>query len=303
MKANIYYQVILIGIIISYFVVGCKSRPLECPLSQEYLTFPPPRVMDNIRSNIEYYTVFCPQWRVTELWGAKIAEPRSIQTFLGQSKASKVSIRIRYSPYITGHPSWTTDCVSFVDLTEAHHDNVNVKIWRNEARWYDSIVILACKGLYFEVMESSSQVKREGTERALNSLIMLCRQLEKYKDISAIRAAYARTNLTDGECLVMEQLHQRGIYRVSGYVNPQQEGFIQVRLFRKSGEELSALKASRSLEYIGWSADKRERFYFESEMTIDGNGQNENVRVAICFQPRYERELFNVETNVSTWVR
>lgn len=266
-------------------------------------------VLTLIRMNLEHYTVFSPDWKVTEDRGAKVADLRNIATFLGEARKANapewrtLRVRIRFSPYRSGGPAWGVDeRYSVVKLSGRESPKIEIKVWHDDGVWR-SVLIVAAEHLWFEIEEITDQIQRQMTVQALAALGKLCRQVQRYSELAEIRSEFAISGQQEIPALALTPLLQKGRYRAVGYVNPREPGFITIRVFRKNGEELSELKAHRTLEYVGWSPSGDERFHFESELTIDGEGPDEEVRIEVRFQPRSEKTLFSVDTTISKWTR
>lgn len=269
-------------------------------------SFPTSPELERIETNLLYYCVFSPDWRVSEDRGAKVADARSPAVFLRTlahrelSQSVTARIRIRFSPYVFGNAAWATEeHRSLFELGKGAPKESGVKVWEENGICRSSLVIGA-SGLWFEIDEFSPRIAREPTDAAIKALGALVHRVQKFGGISEIRTQFAHFSRDE---LTITPSGDRGRYQVSGYVNPQEEGVILLRVYKKDGQEMPGQDSHRTLEYVGWSSDVMMRFYFSSELVINGEGPDETARIEVVFQPRSERRLFGVETSVSKWTR
>ena len=290
---------------LSVFVDIRAAQPSLYP-TDAISSFPTLPELRRIETNLLYYCIFSPEWRVTEDRGAKVADARTPAAFLRSfahrelPQSATARIRIRFSPYVFGNAGWATaEHRSLFEVSEGAPKQCHVKVWEENGVCRSSLAI-AASGLWFEIDEFSPRMAREATDASVEALGALAHRVQKYKGISEIRSDF--THFSRDE-LTLTPSGDRGRYQVSGYVNPQEEGAILLRVYQKSGQEMPGQDSHRTLEYVGWSPDVTMRFYFSSELVIYGEGPDETVHIDVVFQPRSERRLFGVETSVSKWRR
>ena len=101
---------------------------------------------------------------------------------------------------------------------------------------------------------------------------------------------------------------QGGIYHVYAYVNPGEAGFAYLKVFEATrNTPLSEHRIpSSSTEYIGWSVDPRNLFFYNSRINIlEGNwGQYYPARFELWFVPTADgpqRKLIEKIFRVEGW--
>ena len=101
---------------------------------------------------------------------------------------------------------------------------------------------------------------------------------------------------------------ESGLYVVSGYVNPHEKGQVSIRIFNAAtGDEFDEGTANLDrTEYVGWSSQENEKFFFESRFAIDSPTEKRTKEVArfeIWFHGKTDRKLQEATRNISTCPR
>jgi hypothetical protein len=195
----------------------------------------------------------------------------------------------------------------------------------------DSTLLIASGVFSFTIAEHSSGRDRWLTQEAMQQL---ADELAEVKDnLEQIeRDGYSNQWLSTGFVressenipLQIREDSNRGIYRVSGYVNPQESGYITIRaIHAATGRELDADQNSRrSLQYVGWSPRPNVRFYFEFELMapsylteeqlkfapedprrLEAMSAEQEIRVEVWFHGKEERKLLDATKRLVPWMR
>ncbi|MEQ8221531.1 MAG: tetratricopeptide repeat protein [Candidatus Eremiobacterota bacterium] len=106
---------------------------------------------------------------------------------------------------------------------------------------------------------------------------------------------------------------QPGIYQVDAFINPGEKGFVYLKLFEETKN--MPLEASQediyyaSKEYTGWSDNKNEQFFYNSQITVYEGGFHSSypARFELWFHPddtsKPERKLLEKIFIISGWER
>jgi hypothetical protein len=103
---------------------------------------------------------------------------------------------------------------------------------------------------------------------------------------------------------------QGGIYSVCAYVNPGESGYAYLKVFEATkNTPLSTSRIpERSTEFIGWSDNPTEEFFYNSEITVyEGDwGVYYPARFELWFVPdsgKPERKLVEKVFKIEGWQR
>lgn len=182
---------------------------------------------------------------------------------------------------------------------------------------YESyLMVKGPAGLAVEIMDDETMTARFETTRLFTNVN------EELKALLASKTARARgfdpallppgsiIRNKDNQLTVADGM-QPGIYMVSGYVNPGERGNIFLRVFNEqTGEEVMlAMEKARTVEYVGWSEDAEEKFWFQAEAWCKvGDWEHEYpARVEVWFEPAAKdgkpRLLAVGKRNIFGWER
>jgi len=175
-----------------------------------------------------------------------------------------------------------------------------------------------------------------GRERTLTKKAMqqVAEELSAVKDnIEEIeRNGYVRKWLPDGSMrksavelpLEIREGFSRGMYDVSGYVNPQEKGYITLRtIHARTGKALEDdVNSWRTVQYVGWSSRRDEKFSFECELAapsyltedewkmepedprrLKAMAAEQEIRVEVWFHGKEERKLREATKVLVPWMR
>ncbi|OGC23639.1 hypothetical protein A2310_00915 [candidate division WOR-1 bacterium RIFOXYB2_FULL_37_13] len=171
----------------------------------------------------------------------------------------------------------------------------------------NSCLILKSKKVVLEIFEQSLNYERPFTELALREIKQEFKNLLKAGKVDAsilpkgaIKKGKPDISITDGD--------QGGIYMIKAHLNPNELGYVYAKVFEsKSGRVLSASTiTNESLEYIGWSKNKQEQFFYNTEITIyEGDwGDYRSARFELWFVPDSgtpERKLVEKNFKIEGW--
>lgn len=119
--------------------------------------------------------------------------------------------------------------------------------------WLTATVILT---ILFVLSACVSTYKKSEIQETTNNN-------NNFKNITDNISKEPEFNIDDG--------FQKGMYKISGYVNSGEKGYIYLKVFdNKSGKSvLDYYNLKQSIEYTGWSNKSYENYYFNmNEITI-----------------------------------
>lgn len=264
------------------------------------LAFPGRQQMIENREKIRLVTVFSPEWRVFEERGARVADVRNTTEFLRLPADdihdnSQVRIRVRFSNYTQGSRVGATSERS--TLVEAEEkglpDQLKIRTWLDMGR-VRSYLVITFGDFWIEIDESSAKDERYLTRMAIQRINAFFQEAKSFANLNQIQIAFGKP--ADLRGLEVNPVGQRGIYRLSGYINPCEEGKVFIKVVRSLDlSQIAGAKAFRTSEFVGWSDNTNELFYLESQITMDGTYDRENAFLEIWFQPE-PRKLFSTES-------
>ena len=187
---------------------------------------------------------------------------------------------------------------------------------RDASGTLDSLVLLKGKRLVLEILECNPDPDRPLTRKAIDEVSAEFSAIRSSVDV-VLQRGYLRKWLPDNSIrespadLPIEIADVReglpsGVFWVSGYANTGEKGYVTIRSFDAStGEELGGAYNHSTVEYIGWSANLREKFFFESEVTVPGDRAKKKVRFEVWFHAngKKDRRLLETTRVVPTWTR
>lgn len=172
----------------------------------------------------------------------------------------------------------------------------------------ESYFVLQSSKASVEVFEQSSRDARPITQLALAEVK---RELESALISTNIVAAPPQPALESGEPEIqLAKGMQGGIYQVRAFVNPGESGRAYVKVFEATqNTPLSTDRIKpRSIARIGWSANLKEKFRYQSEITVyEGDwGNFYPGRFELWFIPdsgKPERKLVERIFRIEGWMR
>ena len=179
---------------------------------------------------------------------------------------------------------------------------------------YDSYLVLRSSGPALEIFEQAETTKRPFTPLALSSV---------ERELTALlQSEEAGTRGFDPSLMPVESVRrgppdlwlyhgfQGGIYQVCAYVNPGSRGRVYLKVYEATqNTPLSTQRiAERSTEYVGWSEDPGETFFYNTEITVyEGDwGVYYPARFELWFVPDSggeERKLAEKIFKIEGWQR
>lgn len=254
------------------------------------------------------------KWRVTNELGAIVAERvvldgKGCRTGGNQViNGGQVRVAIRFGSYT--HSSFWFKSNKY-SSAKAGDKIVDVKLVKLNDH-YCSFLIVRANGLFLQITESNLCAERILTKKAIsetagelsvirNSL----KTLQENEHLNESLPPRSRKVCEIPDSLQIMDSDSEGIYHVSGYINAMEPGYITFRTFdTETGREIAKdQNMLRTVEYVGWSANESEKFYFESEVILGGDGSEKNVRFEVWFHPTGERKMLEKTKRLATWVR
>ncbi len=195
----------------------------------------------------------------------------------------------------------------------------------------DSTVMIQGGSLILTIGEYRGGHERILTKRAMQKVAEeLAAVRENVEEVE--RLGYLRKRLPNGSLresvadvpLEIREGSSRGMYWVSGHVNPQEKGYITMRTFHVgTGKELDAdVHSRRTAQYVGWSANRDEKFFFEYELAgpsylteeeermdfydprrYRAMQAQQNIRVEVWFHGKKKRKLLEATKILTPWMR
>ena len=162
------------------------------------------------------------------------------------------------------------------ELTDAAIGAGSVTLRSNQSinDGYESYLVLRSDGPALEIYEEAKTRSRSFTANALERV---------EAELTALwHSDVARTSGFDPELMPPESINrgnpeidlvhgsQGGIYVVYAYVNPGEDGFVYLKAYEATTDtRLSPVRISeRSTEYVGWSDDPDEVFFYNTQITV-----------------------------------
>lgn len=194
-----------------------------------------------------------------------------------------------------------------VKVSPKGNQKVSLRLGLNDG--FESTLNLAfANGTFLTIYESGWRRERRVTNRILDYF----GQIASSDDLALLLAAEnsvchdGQTNMVSH--FSVENSNSPAVHgHVSCWMNPRVAGTVEI-LVRdpKSGEVLNAGKGHRTSEFVGWDRNAANKFYFESELCVDGNGEVRDVTIELVFTPLRQgmrRTVFSANATVRTWVK
>ena len=258
------------------------------------------------------------KWRVTHEGGAVIAERVALDDQSNRTgggfqvfDGGHLRITLRFGPYRRYVPWMEQGSYSLADAG-ASSVSLSLKKAKDASGHYGSFLVIKGKSLYLQIREWNWRYERVLTKTALEETM---KELEAVRDsINIIAEKGYLTEIIPSKSILHSDnpiplkfvKRKKGIYNVSGYINPGEPGYTMIRIFDSvTGEDIAKIRSELyMIECVGWSPDSSEKFYFESEITIGGDGTDRNVRFEVWFYHNTgKRMLLEATKTVSTWSR
>jgi hypothetical protein len=216
-------------------------------------------------------------------------------------------------------------------LAKAGAKAVEVPLFADDSHTLGSALMIQGGSLTLEFHEYNLGPERTLTKKAMQEV---AEELSAVKDnIEEIeRHGYVRKWLPDGSIresavglpLEIREGFARGMYRVSGYVNPQEKGYITLRtIHARSGKALEKdVNSWRTVQYVGWTSRRDEKFFFEYELAapsyltedewrmdpedprrLQAMAAEQEIRLEVWFHGKGERKLLEATKLLVPWMR
>ncbi len=175
--------------------------------------------------------------------------------------------------------------------------------------------VTGVEGVYLEIMEQARAPDRRFTR---SSLAQVHGELERVLQNAEVleREGYVPSLWPEGASpptgepqVVLHPGAQPGMYAVTAWVNPREEGRAYVRVFHDgTGQALSEARITeRTTELIGWSEEGEVLFPYQTDLVVDEG--DPNVPFGARFELRFvngrgeERTLATMSHTIERWTR
>lgn len=202
----------------------------------------------------------------------------------------RILIGLNGSVYANGFGGLTTYAKSDQGTIE-----LKTKPTSSGSQQNDSYLVVTSAGAALEVFEQSARKDRPFTAVALSQLNQELRGVLSSavaKERGFDPALMPRESIWRGkpEMHLVNYEEEEGTYQAFAYVNPGESGYVYLKTFEGrgnsqiSGEEYYKRK---SIEYVGWSSDPEEEFFYNTEVEFGepAVGKTHGVRVEMWFVP------------------
>jgi hypothetical protein len=131
----------------------------------------------------------------------------------------------------------------------------------------ESYLVLEGNGAWLEIYEQAESEDRAFTQRTIDEANEELGQLME-KGFSSSLLPPGSMIIADTNQIIIDDGMQPGIYMVHGYINPGKPGWVYFKVFNtETGVEVMyEMEQKRTIEYVGWSDNPREKFFFDSEV-------------------------------------
>ncbi len=165
------------------------------------------------------------------------------------------------------------------------------------------------EGVWVEIFEQSKSKWRKFTQKTIDEIDAELRWLLE-KGFSPALLPKGSTKISDKSLIFVGDGMQPGIYMASGYVNPGKPGWTYFKVYNTEtgAEVMYEMEQKRTIEYVGWSSDLKEKFFFNCEVWCkEGDWEQEYpARFELWFVPEDgspERLLETAERRIYGWER
>jgi hypothetical protein len=164
--------------------------------------------------------------------------------------------------------------------------------------------------VWLNIIEWNHQTARTGTSAAIQEVAETLNKVKSHAQ-AVLSGEYAEGMLPPGSACRQAQdsvnvaEETTGIYTVSGYVNAGERGYLSMSIRNATTGDLltSDLRAAEGREFVGFSRDPQQKFYFETEMMVDlgETGVDIPARFELWFTPTTSRMISQVTRVVRSW--
>jgi hypothetical protein len=248
--------------------------------------------------------------------------------WLASSAATQIHVRLWFDP----SPPNRLEEGTYV-LAKAGAKVVDVPLFAapDDSHTLGSRLFIQGDSMILEIGEYNLGRERTFTEKAVEQVAQeLMAVRDNVEEIE--RNGYLRKWLPDGSVresakdlpLEIREGFMRGIYDVSGYVNPHEKGYITLRTVHvRTGKALEDdVNSWRTVQYVGWSSRPEEKFFFECELLapsyltddqwkmdpedprrLEAMAAEQKIRVEVWFHGTQERKLIEATKVLVPWMR
>jgi len=249
-------------------------------------------------------------WKVTIENGAIIAIARPsnpIWETVKLDEFEQLQITVQMTPMTKGKLHFRA--MSFIDYTQNIATYPIVVFKDTDGRTFISTIICKVNTLFIQIIETSFSSERKYTSSIIDSIV---KEIANVLKDSNNQGDYYSINLLPKNSYILSQKNSLEIektkgyeYKIFGYVNTGQAGYIYINTINtQTGAILQAEKNKiRTLEYVGWSKDMGRKFYFESEIAIDGDKSTLPIKFQVIFYPLNGEVILEKTLDIKTWMK
>jgi hypothetical protein len=183
-----------------------------------------------------------------------------------------------------------------------------------EHQGYESYLVVESKGAALEIFEQLPSMNRPFTPLALTQI------RNEFQRVLASNPA--KQNGFDPSLMPAQSIKrgqpemtlvngmQPGIYQVYAYLNPGESGYVYLKVFKATGTDVisDSLLKDDSSEYVGWSSDPGEQFFYNTGILIGVDSWSDSfpARLEMWFVPDSgapERKILQRVFHIEQWKR
>lgn len=209
-------------------------------------------------------------------------------------------------------PVWDSPWQGKLTKTRTGSGEIKLNIEKSVNPGYNSYFVLESAGPAIEIFEEAETQQRPFTPLALS---LIEKELKALSESAEARDKGFDINLMPQESVKIGEpeiyiVGSGGIYLVYAYANPKEPGYAYIKAFEetKNIPLSSNTLAKNSVEYIGWSKNTNEQFFYNSQIMIyEGDwGKYYPARLELWFVPdsgNPERKLIDKIFKIEGWQR
>lgn len=261
-------------------------------------------------------------WKLTEQGSRLVAFRREpLEESDGKDwRASRDGFAFRHQPWrrfrvmlgLGDGPSDQPEWQSVLSAANPDARAVDLKYVQATPPDYRSNLLLKGENnLVLEILEESGDTSRDTTRQFLRTtdeeLNKVLEDMDELEGKGYLSQTAPKSSVSRGPASVkVTDTPDPGIYQVVGYANPGTPGAVYLKAFSGNTPLAPDDVRAQTLEYIGWSADAKTQFFFNSQLRIEGEAGAAPipVRFEVWFHPEgaaADRKLLTTERKIRYW--
>jgi hypothetical protein len=246
----------------------------------------------NLKRALFRYLAASKSWRLMEegdVPTAQFKEHWGNEPSIIASGDNHLQLYIHFGPFV----SETRIRLSSFAIAGKPDQSIHLEPSPDASKTLGSAVFIKSPGVWLQILESNVKPERELTAASIKEVSKL---LDKVKQNKAkiLAGDYheilpkGSSSFSDKDTLIIKPSGELGIYAVSGFVNPGEEGYITLEVHRVGSAESLIHPAHEVTEYVAFSSNPNLRFSYELEVQIDVGEVNGKypTQFEIWFHPR-----------------